>query len=125
MTPATPPHAKVWPVAGSVGIVREALKSPVRSGAVGTMAVLRKVLVVCRSPEYETKKNVWSLLSGPPRVAPNWFRLSGGLSSWDPQSLALSFSSRVYSNTEPRNLLVPDLVRTLITPLEKRPYSTA
>ena len=51
ITPVTPLHAKVCPVAGSVGIVFEALKSPVRSRAVGTMAVFRNVLVFWRSPE--------------------------------------------------------------------------
>ena len=51
MTPVTPLQANVCPVAGSTGSVLDALKFPVRSSAVGTMAVFRKVLVVCRSPE--------------------------------------------------------------------------
>ena len=51
ITPTTPLQTNVWPVAGSVGRVADALKSPVRSSAVGTMAVFRNVLVVWRSPE--------------------------------------------------------------------------
>ena len=51
MTPTTPLQANSWPVAGSVGIVRDAVKSPVRSSSVGTIALFRNVCVVWRSPE--------------------------------------------------------------------------
>ncbi len=51
ITPTTPLQTKVCPVAGSTGLVVDALKSPMRSSAVGTMALFRKVLVVWRNPE--------------------------------------------------------------------------
>ena len=51
MTPTTPLQANSWPVAGSVGTVRDWLKSPLRSSAVGTIALFRNVCVVWRSPE--------------------------------------------------------------------------
>ena len=70
------------------------------------------------------KKNVWLWRSGPPIVPPNWLRLNGGVSSCDPHSFVFMWPSRRYSNADPLNALVPDLVSTLITPLEKRPYST-
>ena len=74
MTPLTLLQVNVAPVAGSVGFVAEALKLPTRSKSVGTMALLRNVLVVWRRPEYEKKKKVLSRLMGPPRVPPNWLR---------------------------------------------------
>jgi hypothetical protein len=61
---------------------------------------------------------------GPPSVPPNWLRLSGGVASSEPHSLAFIFPSRTYSKAEPLYLLVPDFVTTLMMPLEKRPYST-
>ena len=51
ITPTTPLQTKICPVAGSTGLVADAVKSPVRSWAVGTTAVFRNVLVFCRSPE--------------------------------------------------------------------------
>ncbi len=51
ITSVTPLQTKGALVAGSVGLVAEAVKLPVRSRAVGTMAPLRNVLVVWRSPE--------------------------------------------------------------------------
>ena len=51
MTPTAPLQANSWPVAGSVGIVLDWLKSPVRSSAVGGIALFRNVCVVWRSPE--------------------------------------------------------------------------
>src|SRR5215831_923380 len=118
MTPVTPLHANVWPVAGSVGIVFDALKSPTRSCAVGTMALLRNVLVDWRSPEYVAKKNVRSRAIGPPAVPPNWLRLSGGVASVEPQSLAFIAPLRKYSKADPLYLLVPAFVMTLMMPLE-------
>src|SRR5215471_316369 len=122
MAPVTPLQANASPVAGSVGIVLDWLKSPARSSAVGTTALFRNVLVVCRRPEYDAKKKVRSWTIGPPAVAPNWLRLSGGGAAVDPQSLALSVPSRKYSNADPWAALVPLLVTTLMTPFEKRPY---
>src|ERR1043166_8713765 len=97
----TPLQTKGALVAGSVGLVAEAVKLPVRSRAVGTRAPLRKVLVAWRSPEYEAKKNALSFLIGPPRVAPNWLRWKGALARVDPQSLALKTVLRRNSKTEP------------------------
>ena len=74
MTPLTPLQVKVALFAGSVGFVAEALKFPTRSKSVGTIALFRNVLVVCRKPEYEKKKNVLSRRIGPPSVPPNWLR---------------------------------------------------
>src|ERR1051326_3576767 len=117
ITPVTPLHTNVLPVAGSVGMVLEALKFPVRSSAVGTMALFRNELVVCRRPDHEKKKKVLSCRIGPPMVAPYWLRCSGALSSCEAQSFALKIVLRTYSKTEPWKALVPDLVSTLMTPL--------
>ena len=46
-----PLHTNAALVAGSVGLVAEAVKLPARSRAVGTRAPLRNVLVAWRSPE--------------------------------------------------------------------------
>src|SRR5260370_835077 len=56
---------------GSVGLVLDCEKSPVRSSAVGTMALLKKLLVIWRSPEYVPKKKVLLRITGPPMVPPN------------------------------------------------------
>src|SRR5688572_24614759 len=125
ITPTTPLHVNGCKgVAGSFGTVLDALKSPVRSAAVRTMAVFRNVCVVRRRHEYVVKKNVRSWTIGPPSVPPNWFRLSGGVASTEPHSFAFILPSRTYSKAEPLYLLVPDFVTTLMMPLEKRPYST-
>ena len=70
----TPLQTKGAVVAGSVGLVAEAVKLPMRSRAVGTRAPLRNELVAWRSPEYEKKKKALSCLIGPPTVPPNWLR---------------------------------------------------
>src|SRR6266850_6274178 len=97
ITLVTPLHTKARPVAGSTGLVPEAVKLPARSSAVGTTAPFRNELVVWRRPEYEKKKNVWSRLIGPPSVAPNWLRWNGALASVEPQSFALNTVLRRYS----------------------------
>ena len=51
IAPLTPSQVNTCPVAGSTGKVLDALKSPTRSCAVGTTAVLRNELVVWRNPE--------------------------------------------------------------------------
>ena len=51
MTPTTPLQAKGCWVAGSFGMVLDLRKSPVRSAAVGTMALFMNVCVVWRRPE--------------------------------------------------------------------------
>src|ERR1700730_7226788 len=56
---------------GSVGLTLDCEKSPVRSSAVGTIALLKKLLVIWRSPEYVPKKKVLFLMTGPPMVPPN------------------------------------------------------
>src|SRR5690242_7724113 len=94
ITPVTPLQTIVFAVAGSVGMVLEALKFPVRSSAVGTIALFRNELVVCRSPDHEKKKNVLSCLIGPPMVAPYWLRWKGALSSCEAQSFALKMVLR-------------------------------
>src|SRR5271157_1849569 len=97
----TPLQENVVPVAGSTGLVVEAVKLPVRSRAVGTIALFTNVLVAWRNPEYEKKKKVLSFLIGPPRVAPNWLRWKGALANTEPQSLALNTVLRKNSNTDP------------------------
>src|SRR5205814_8442153 len=123
ITPVTPLQTNVFPVAGSVGIVLDWEKSPTRSSAVGTMALLRKVLVVWRRPDQEKKKKVLSRRIGPPIVAPYWLRCSGAVPTCDAQSFALKIVLRTYSKKEPCQELLPDLVKTLMMPLANRPYS--
>src|SRR5260221_6529156 len=118
IAPTTPLQTDVCPVAGSVGKVLDWLKSPTRSRAVGTIAVLKNVLVVWRRPEYVPKKNVLSCAIGPPIVPPNWLRLSGGVASSELPSFAFHFPSRPYSKTQPLQLLVPGLVTTVMMSLQ-------
>ena len=54
-----------WPFAPRVW-----LKSPARSSAVGTVASSSRKLF-CRSPSYDTMKNVRSRAIGPPVMPPN------------------------------------------------------
>src|SRR5260370_21820445 len=56
---------------GSVGLIFDCEKSPGRSTAVGTMALLKKLLVIWRSPEYVPKKKVLLRITGPPMLPPN------------------------------------------------------
>src|SRR5882762_2192451 len=56
---------------GSVGLILDCEKSPVRSRAVGTIALLKKLLVIWRSPEYVPKKKVLLRITGPPMLPPN------------------------------------------------------
>src|SRR5260221_11617685 len=121
IAPTTPLQTDVCPVAGSVGKVLDWLKSPTRSRAVGTIAVLKNVLVVWRRPEYVPKKNVLSCAIGPPIVPPNWLRLSGGGGRHALQSFAVPFLEPPRSKTQPLRLLVYGLVVTLvISPGERR-----
>src|SRR6266851_3689667 len=56
---------------GSVGLILDCEKSPIRSSAVGTTAPLKKLLVIWRSPEYVPKKKVLLRITGPPKLPPN------------------------------------------------------
>src|SRR4051812_42577538 len=81
-----------------------------------------------RSVSCEKKKNVRSFLSGPPTTPPKSFRRCSGFGRWlafTNQSVASSALFRKYSNTEPRNVLVPDRVTMLICPPGVRPNSGA
>src|ERR1043166_8323413 len=64
------------PVVGSLIVPDFAEKSPVRSAAVGTKAVLVYVMLRRIVRCHEPKKKSLSFLMGPPSVPPNWLRLS-------------------------------------------------
>src|ERR1700733_14205119 len=77
-----------------------------------------------RRPSYDPKKNVRSLMIGPPNVAPNWFWFSCGFTVLK-YPCAFNTVLRKYSNTSPCSALVPDFVTTLTTDPELRPYSAS
>jgi len=55
----------------------------------------------CRRPSKLAKKKVLSLKTGPPRLAPNWFRRNGGFPVLSIGRRASSLSLRKYSNAPP------------------------
>src|SRR5579863_6444046 len=57
-------------LSGSTGGILDCEKSPLRSSAVGTMALFRNELMIWRRPEYVPKKNVLFLRMGPPMLPP-------------------------------------------------------
>src|SRR4030095_2813871 len=81
-----------------------------------------------RSASCEKKKNVLSGRTGPPSTPPKSLKCCSGLARWfalTNQSLASSASSLKYSNSEPRNALVPERVTIEICPPGVRPNSGA
>src|ERR1019366_9130169 len=108
------PPAKTLPCCAVLGL----------SAGVGTITVSPEIPWRTRRPSYETKKNVLSFRSGPPKVPPNWFWLNCGLTVLK-YPCALSTLLRKYSYTLPCHRLVPDLVTTLTTAPELRPYSAS
>src|SRR5713226_10524120 len=106
---------------GSNGVAE---KSPFRSAAVGTTTVSDEIPWTTRRPSYDAKKKVRSFLIVPPNVPPNWFCLSSGRRR-SRKPLALNNWLRRNSYTLPCKALVPDLVTTLITAPELRPYSAS
>ena len=77
-------------------------------------------------PSYAPKKNALSLTMRPPMVPPNWLIWPGGRGRpWARRFgfIALSDSSRKYSNALPVKRFDPDFVTTLITPPAARPNS--
>src|ERR1043165_1070584 len=94
-------------------------KTPANPAAVGTVycATWVALLMVWRSKP--PKKNVLSLTTGPPRVAPNWFWTRGGrgfFARFVKKSFAFRTLFRRYSYALPWKILFPDLVVMLITP---------
>src|SRR5512140_1570337 len=67
------------PVSGSMGLFLLVEKSPERSAAVGSTWPELTVALFSRSDSHEKNRKVLSFMIGPPRLAPNWFRLSTGL----------------------------------------------
>src|SRR5918994_5698477 len=107
----------------AVFVARE--RSPARMAASGKLKK-RNSLFERRKPSYDPKKKSRSLRIGPPKVAPKMFASYGslfglplfGLQS-NPQArneygVALRSLLLKNSNADPRKLLVPDFVTTVI-----------
>src|SRR6266849_8545684 len=116
--------AKVCVPITAEGSKGDAEKSPARSAAVGTTTGSDEIPWTTRRPSYDAKKNVRSFTIGPPNVPPNWFCLSSGRRR-SKGPVELNIWLRRYSKTLPCQPLVPDLVTTLITAPELRPYSAS
>src|SRR4051794_30737332 len=88
------------PVSGSIGFVLLCEKSPARSAAVGSTCPVFVVALRSRRDSHEKKRNVLSLIIGPPTLAPNWFRFRVGLftrPAWPKNDLASNLSFLKYS----------------------------
>src|SRR5580698_5452811 len=106
------------PNSGSMIVVENC---PARCASVGNV-----LSVVVDSRMYAASKspntNVLFLIAGPPAEAPNWFRLYGGLYVAN-RFFASTTSLRMNSKALPCSWFEPDLMATLTTPEEDRPYS--
>src|SRR5271169_6061754 len=104
----------------------DAEKSPLSWAVVGTVTGWETTPWMILRPSYAAKKNVLSFLIGPPNVPPNWFWWKSGFGATvNVNGLALRSVLRKNSYTLPWNSLVPDLVTTLTTAPELRPYSAS
>ena len=95
---------KRTPLTGSTGLVLLWEKSPARSAGVGNTWPVFVVALRSLRDSQEKNRNVLSLITGPPRLAPNWFRLRVGLDTspaCPKNDLASSLSFLRYSYTEP------------------------
>src|SRR5579863_2398818 len=107
-------------------------KSPVRHGVGIRVAAEVEGGVLLRRLCSSMKKKSLSLMMWPPNVPPNWFQRSAERGTATPadgpfqllaQEFEFSLSLRKYSKRSPWNLLVPDLITTLMMPPWKLPNS--
>ena len=102
ITPTTPLQTNVCPVAGSVGRVRDGAEvaGPLQRGR-HDRGVQERTGRLPQAGVGAEEERLVAPRSDRRAVPPNWLRLSGGVASSEPHSLAFIFPSRKYSNAEP------------------------